>query len=104
MKARSVPCDRCSCEVSLPSLRGMMRATVAAQFTPWACLLLCCALTALTAAAAPQTPDQAPSVEQQSRICMVIRTFWGHGGDTALQQKQGLRRMLSSLRQQSNPK
>jgi len=70
----------------------------------WAGMLLSCALGILATAAAPQSPAQRQASVQQPAICIVVRTYWGHGGDTALQQRQGLRRLLTSLRQQSNPK
>ena len=37
-------------------------------------------------------------------ICVIVRTFWGHGGQSSEHQQQGLRSLLASLRAQKNPR
>ena len=37
-------------------------------------------------------------------ICVIVRTFWGHGGTNAEDRQQGLRSLLASLRAQQNPR
>lgn len=68
----------------------------------WACTLLSCACAVLPAASPAASAAGAiasgAADRKQPAICMVVRTYWGHGGDG------GLRRLLTSLQQQSNPK
>ena len=67
-------------------------------------------LASLPAASALQVPVQSPdqkrdaAIAAQPAICVVIRTYHGHGGDGVSQRRQGLRQLLASLRQQTNPK
>ena len=35
-------------------------------------------------------------------ICVIVRTFWGHGGSTLEHRRQGLRSLLASLQAQQN--
>ena len=37
---------------------------------------------------------------EQPNICVVIRTYWGHGGES----QQGLRNLIESLQRQQNNK
>ena len=37
-------------------------------------------------------------------ICVVVRTFWGHGGKNMDERQEGLRSLLASLRAQQNPR
>lgn len=68
------------------------------------------ALAALEARSAAEVPVQSPAQQRdaalaaQPAICVVIRTYHGHGGDAGALRRQGLRQLLTSLRQQSNPK
>lgn len=78
--------------------------TAAMRFWPWACALVCCTCASLQATQAATTAAKVAAEQAQPAICVVVRTFWGHGGDNALQRRQGLRRLLTSLQQQSNPK
>ncbi len=74
------------------------------------CVCVLWMLTSLPAASALQVPVQSPdqmrnaAIAAQPAICVVIRTYHGHGGDGASQRRQGLRQLLASLRQQTNPK
>jgi hypothetical protein len=78
--------------------------SVAARRLLWTCSLLSCAGAVLPAADAAGVVPGVHANPMQPAICMVVRTFWGHGGDSALQRRQGLRSLLTSLQQQSNPK
>ena len=35
-------------------------------------------------------------------VCVIVRTFWGHGGKNMEERQQGLRSLLASLRAQKN--
>ena len=70
----------------------------------WTCSLLSCAAAVLALASAAGASADVPANPEHPAVCMVVRTYWGHGGDGALQRRQGLRRLLTSLQQQSNPK
>jgi hypothetical protein len=70
----------------------------------WTCSLLSCVGAFLPLASVVAASADVPADPKHPAVCMVVRTYWGHGGDGALQRRQGLRRLLTSLQQQSNPK
>ena len=47
-------------------------------------------------------PPVTASHADSPAICVIVRTFWGHGGRTAEHQRQGLRSLLASLQAQRN--
>ena len=49
-------------------------------------------------------PPATASHADSPAICVIVRTFWGHGGKTAEHQRQGLRSLLASLQAQENPR
>ncbi len=66
--------------------------------SPWQAQIdsLAAVETELLAPAAPNATSPA--------ICVIVRTFWGHGGKNMEEQQQGLRSLLASLQAQKNPR
>ena len=56
--------------------------------------------------AAVETELRAPAAPNATSpaICVIVRTFWGHGGKNMEEQRQGLRSLLASLQAQNNPR